>query len=335
MPMAEGRSRPNRRRFLQAAASLGLLTGCGRLPWQAQSPAPIPRVGLLGLRTVASLPEAFRQGLRELGYVEGQNVVVEHRVADGSLDRLAELAVELVALPVDVIVAENTPAALAARQATSTIPIVMAIGDPVRAGLAASLARPGGNVTGLTGGPEQLAGRRLEIFTEALPGVSRVAVVWNPTNPLKVRQWTETESAARTLGVQLVSMEVRAPEELDHAFAAGSPPAAEALLVFAEDLTASHAGKIVDLVAKTGLPAMYETRPFLDAGGLMAYGASAPGLFRRAAYYVDRLLKGARPEDLPIEHPREFEFVINLKAARAIGLTIPPQVLAQASEIIH
>jgi putative tryptophan/tyrosine transport system substrate-binding protein len=212
---------------------------------------------------------------------------------------------------------------------------VVTIGDPVRAGLAASLARPGGNVTGLTGGPAQIAGRRLELLKETLPGLTRVAVVWNPSNPVKAEQWTETENAARTLGIQLLSVEVRASEELDHAFAVGSHQPAEALVVFAEDLTASDAGKVVDLVAKSGLPAIYETRPFMAAGGLMAYGASAPGLFRRAAYYADRILKGARPEDLPIEQPREYELVINLKVARAIGLTIPPHVLAQATEVIQ
>jgi putative ABC transport system substrate-binding protein len=326
-----------RRRFVQGTglAGLGLLAGCGRWPGQAQPAARVPRVGLLGLRTVPTLPDAFRQGLRELGYVEGQNVVVEHRVADGNPERLAELAAELVRLPVDVIVAENTPAAIAARQATSTIPIVTAIGDPVGAGLAASIARPGGNVTGLKGGPEQIAGKRLQLLTEAIPGVSRVGVVWNSGNRVKQIEWAETESAARALGVQLVSVEVRATDELERAFATVSPQTADALVVFAEELMASNAGKVVELVASTRLPAMYETRPFMDAGGLMAYGPNAPGLFRRAAYYVDRILKGASPADLPIEQPREFDFAINLKTAQALGLTIPPHVLLQATEIIQ
>jgi putative ABC transport system substrate-binding protein len=334
--MSRTRTCLNRRQLVQGmgAAGLALMVGCSRSAAQTP-PARIPRVGLLGLLTVPSLPEAFRQGLRELGYIEGQNIVVEHRVADGRPDRLAELATELVRMPADVIVAESTLAAIEAKQATSTIPIVMPVGDPIGAGLAASLARPGGNVTGLTSIPAQLAGRRLELLKEIIPGLRQVAVVWNPGSPVKAQQWIETESAARTLGIQLQSVEVRVPEELEPAFTSLSQQPPDALNVFAYEVTTSHAGRVVELVTRSGVPAIYETRPFMDVGGLISYGPSAPGQFRRAAYYVDRILKGARPEDLPIEQPREFDFLVNLRAARALGLTIPPHVLAQATEVLQ
>jgi putative tryptophan/tyrosine transport system substrate-binding protein len=327
----------SRRQLVQGAGAVGLtlLAGCGRLPGQALSSMPVPRLGLLGLRSLPPLVAAFREGLREFGYVEGQNIIVEHRIADGRLDRLSELAAELVRERVDVIVAENNPAAIVAKQATSTIPIVMANGDPVGTGLAASLARPGGNVTGLTAFGAELGGKRLEILKEAFPGVRQVAVVWNPTNPVKRLQWTESLTAAHTLSVQLHSVEVQAPEHLEPAFATVSQQPAEALLVFADEFTASYAGQIVALANASRLPTMYDSRPFMDPGGLMAYGPILPALYRRAAYYVDRILKGANPADLPIEQPMRFDFVINLKTAQALGLTIPHHVLAQATEVIQ
>ena len=326
-----------RRHVVQGAGAvgLGLLAACGRLPWQEPAATRVPRLGLLGLRSVPSYVAAFREGLREFGYIDGQTIMVEHRVADGRLDRLSELAAELIREPVDVIVAENNPAAIVASQATNRIPIVMANGDPVGTGLAASLARPGGNVTGLTAFGAELGGKRLELLTVAFPGVRQVAAVWNPTNPVKRLQWTETVTAAHTLSVQLHSVEVQAPETLEQAFAAVSQQPAEALLVFADELTGSYAGQIVALANASRLPTMYDSRPFMDAGGLMAYGPILPALYRRAAYYVDRILKGAHPADLPIEQPMRFDFVINLKTAQALGLTIPQHVLLQATEVIQ
>jgi putative tryptophan/tyrosine transport system substrate-binding protein len=325
----------SRREFVLGSAGLGLLAGCGRWPWPAPSSIRVPRLGLLGLRSVPPYVAAFREGLREFGYVDGQNIIVDHRIADGRLDRLSELAAELVREPVDVIVAENNPAAIVAKQATNTIPIVMANGDPVGTGLAASLARPGGNVTGLTAFGAELGGKRLELLKEAFPGVSQVAAVWNPTNPVKRLQWAETMTAAHTLGVQLYSVEVQTPETLDQAFTAVSQQPAEALLVFADELTASYAEQIVGLANASRLPAMYDSRPFMDAGGLMAYGPILFALYRRAAYYVDRILKGTKPADLPVEQPMTFDFVVNLKTAQALGITFPNEIMLQVTEVLQ
>jgi putative tryptophan/tyrosine transport system substrate-binding protein len=295
----------------------------------------MPRIGYLGGPPIPPYQEAFRQGLREHGYVEGQNIVIEWRFTEGSPEVLADAAAELVHQPVRVIVAQSTPAALAASRASSTTPIVMSVGDPVAAGLAASLARPGGNVTGLSNFSPQLAAKRLEWLREAIPSLARVGVAWTPYNPLKAMQWLETESAAQTLSVQLQSLEVGGPEDFESAFAAAVQDRAHALVVFGDNVTASHAPQIVELAAKYRLPTMYEARTFVDAGGLMSYGPNVPGSYRRAAYYVDRILKGAKPADLPVEQPREFEFVINAKTAQALGLTIPQHVLLQATEVIQ
>jgi putative tryptophan/tyrosine transport system substrate-binding protein len=329
-------SRLSRRQLVLGAgtASLGLLVGCGPLPWQAQAPTRVPRIGYLGGRVLQDFDDAFRQGLRDYGYVEGRNLVVEWRFVEGG-EQLRDAANELARLPVDVFVAQSTPAAAAARQATSTIPIVVAIGDPVGAGLATSLARPGGNVTGLTNLSSGLGGKRLEFLRETIPGVARVAVLWSPDNPVKAAQWAETQSAARTLGIQVQSLEVGRPEDFESAFAAAAQDHAEALIVFGDNLTTSHAPRIVDLAAQYRLPAMYETRLVVDAGGLMAYGPNNSSLYKRAAYYVDRILKGARPADLPIEQPMTFDFVVNLKTSAALGITFSNEIMLQVTEAIQ
>ncbi len=305
---------------------------------EAQQPKKIPRIGYL---SALSRPadsyrsEAFRQGLRELGYVEGKNVTIEYRYAEGKLDLLPDLAAELVRLKVDIIVTQSTLDAYAARQSTSTVPIVMtASGDAVGTGLVASLARPGGNVTGLTSLSRELSGKRLELLKEAVRGLSRVAVLWNAANPDKARDVEETQVQARALGLELQSLEIRDPKDFDGAFQNAVRKRAGALFTLADSLTINHQSRIVDLAAKSRLPAMHEQREFVEAGGLMAYGPSLLGLFRRIATYVDKILKGAKPGELPVEQPMQFELVINLKAAKQIGLTIPPWLLMRADKVI-
>jgi putative ABC transport system substrate-binding protein len=280
--------------------------------------------------------EAFRQRLRALGYVEGQTIALEERWAEGRYDRLPSLAAELVRLNVDIIVTASTPAVQAAQQATRTIPIVMTVvSDPVESDIVASLARPGRNVTGLSLMHPELSGKRLELLKEVVPKVSRVAVLWNPSNPIIPPLLRETEAAARALGVELQALEVRAPTELDRAFAAMTRGRAGALMVLPDVILRNQQRRIIDLAAKGRLPAMYAWREPVDAGGLMAYGASIPEIFRRAAVYVDKILKGAKPADLPVEQPTRFELVINLKTAKALGLTIPQSVLIRADQVIQ
>jgi putative tryptophan/tyrosine transport system substrate-binding protein len=330
-------SRLSRRQLVQGAGAvgLGLLAGCGRWPGQ-MAPAQIARIGFLAPVTLQPRYEAFQAGLRDLGYIDGQNVVFEFRSAEGHDERLPTLAAELVQLRVDVIVAGGTSAARAAQRASSTIPIVMALGDPVGTGLAASLGRPGGNVTGLTNLAPQLGAKRLELLKETLPGLARVAVLWRPDNPVKQAEWKETESAGQILGLQVQSLEVRAPEDFERAFAAATREHADGLIVFGDDLfAASRALQIVELAAQSHLPAMYESRVYLELGGFISYGPSISGLYQRAAYYVDKILKGAKPADLPIEQPMRFDFIINLRTAQALGLTVPPHVLLQATEVIQ
>ncbi len=302
-------------------------------------PARVARIGFLGYVSPSATPhlvEAFRRGLRDLGYVEGQNVAIEFRWAEGRLERLPDLAAELVRLKVDVIVAQGTPGPLAAKQATRTIPIVMAAaGDPVGAGLVASLARPGGNVTGLSLQVPELGGKRLQLLQEVVPGVSRVAVLWNAANPYPALVVRETELAARTLGVQLQSLEVRGPDDFETAFQAATRGHAGALITVDDPLTVNQRARIVDFAGKSRLPAMYGVREFVDAGGLMAYGAHVPDMWRRAATYVDKILKGAKPADLPVEQPTRFELVVNMKTAKALGLTIPQSVLIRADQVIQ
>jgi putative ABC transport system substrate-binding protein len=283
------------------------------------------------------LLEAFHQGLREHGWIEGQNITIEYRWARDRPDRFPELAADLVREQVDVIVVSGgEPAIAAAKHATSTIPIVMAVsGDPVGAGLVASLARPGGNITGLSILSPELGGKRLELLKEAVPQASRVAVLWNAADPGKAREWHDTQAAARRLGMTLQSLEVRGPEDFDGALAAMTREPPDALVTLAEPLTLAYQGRIASFAAEHRLPMMAETREFTEAGGLMSYGASRAGLFRRAASYVDKILKGAKPADLPVEQPMKFELVINLKAAQALGLTIPPALLLLADEVIR
>jgi len=308
----------------------------------AQQPSKVARIGFLAteLTPVTRAPfDAFREGLRERGYVEGQNIVIELRLADGKIDRFPSLAAELVRLEVDLIVAPNTPAARAAQQATTTIPIVApAMGDPVKDGLVASLARPGGNITGLTFLGPELVPKRLALLKEALPNVSRVAALWHP-GAFGERAMTdmlrEIEAAARALGVHLQLVEVREPDELDRAFSTMTSERTDAVFVFPSSMLYGERRRIGELATKHHLPTMSGAREFVELGGLIAYGASITDLLRRGASHVDKILKGAKPADLPVEQPTKFELVISLKTAKALGITIPPTLLASADEVIE
>ncbi len=307
----------------------------------AQQAAKVARIGFLTLDLAPNphLPEAFRQGLRDLGYVEGRNVEIEYRDAEGRPERLPALAAELVALKVDVILAGSTPQALAAKQATRTLPIVFASApDPVASGLVTSLARPGGNVTGLSNIAPELVGKRLELLKQAVPGVSRVAVLWQPGGSgehTEKDMLKEVEVAGRALGVRLQFVEARGPADFDRAFSDMTRAHASALTSLGGSMFFNERRRLVDLAAKNRLPAVYPQREFVDAGGLMAYGPNIADGWRRAATYVDKILKGAKPGDLPIEQPTKFELVINLKAAKALGLTIPPSLLARADHVVE
>ena len=323
--------------FVLALCPLLLVLGFSA---DAQQTKKVPRIGYLApvFPCSGSVPslEAFRRGLGDLGYVEDRNITIDCRSAEGKLDRQPELAAELVQLKAHVIVAAGgEPTARAAKQATQTIPIVMTnVGDPVVTGLVASLARPGGNVTGLVTMSPELSGKRLELLREAFPKVSRVALFWNSANPEQEPQIKEIKVAGQALGVQLQILEVRGANDFDKAFLAITKDQAEALLTLPDPLSVSQGRRIADFAATHRLPAMYPRMEFVDAGGLMAYGPSYNDLFRRAATYVDKILKGAKPADLPVEQPTKFEFIINLKAAKQIGLTIPPNVLARADRVI-
>jgi ABC-type uncharacterized transport system substrate-binding protein len=306
-----------------------------------QPPAKVPRIGWLSIASrtpeVAHLIEAFVQGLRELGYVEGQTIAIEYRFADGRPEQLPGLAAELVGLKVDIIVAPNPAGAQAGKQATSAVPIVMlAVVDPVGTGLVASLARPGGNITGLavTSSPE-IVGKYLELLRQAVPKVSRVAVLRNPANPDTAQMSREVEGAARRLGVQLQVLDVRGPHELDRAFAAMTRERAGALLVLADTMFFLHRTLIASLATKNRLPTISGNKEMAEAGLLMTYGRNLSHDFRRAAAYVDKILKGAKPADLPVELATKFELVINVETAKALGLTIPPSVLARADVLIR
>jgi putative ABC transport system substrate-binding protein len=328
----------SRRRFVQGAgvAGLGLLAGCGQLPRQTQPAAKVPRLGILGASD-ASNPdwEALRAGLRELQYVDGQNISIVIRSSDGDDERLRSLAAELVAVPVDLIVTEGT-AGTAAVRAAGPLPIVMAqSGDPVGAGLVASLARPGGTVTGMSSFAPVLSSKRLELLKETVPGLTRVGVPWMPTNPVHVIQVRQIQEAGEASGVQVLPLEVHGTNDLEPAFEAATREGVTGLIVFGDAVFESERARIVGLAAQSRLPVIYNNRQPVDAGGLMGYGPSRSAMFRRAAYYVDRILKGAQPADLPVEQPREFEFVINLKTAQTLGLTIPQHVLLQATEVIQ
>ncbi len=308
---------------------------------EAQPPTHVHRIGAL-LSGPGPTPgrgpivEAFLEGMRALGYVEGQHLVLEYRAAAGHYERLPALAAELVQRKPEVIVTQGTPAALAAKDATTTIPIVMVgVGDPVESGLVASLARPGGNITGRSLLAPELVGKQLEFLKDVLPSVSRVAVLWNPANPFTARMVRAADVAAQAVGVQLHRVEARGPDAFDSAFAAMTSAHAGALLVLGDAMFFQHRRRLVELAATNHLPTMHNIRPFVEAGGLMAYGPSTLDRRRRAAVYVDKILKGTKPADLPVEQPTRFELVINLKTAEALGITIPPTLLFQADEVLR
>jgi putative tryptophan/tyrosine transport system substrate-binding protein len=305
---------------------------------EAQQPKKVPRIGILPPGPISErmhLWEAFRQGLRELGYVEGKNITLVFPSAEVKPERLPDLAAELVSLKVDVIVAAGTVAVQAAREATKTIPVVTPIiTDPVEAGFVASLARPGANITGLTLISVQLSGKRLELLREVVARISRVAVLSNPAALNSQLQMRETEVAARALGVQLQPLDVRNPDDFDRVFRAATKDRADALIALDDPFLFTHRTRIVKLATKSRLPAIYGFREFVETGGLMSYAANLSDMYRRAATYVDKILKGAKPADLPVEQPTKFEFIINLKAAKQIGLTIPPNVMARADKVI-
>src|SRR6266446_2066388 len=326
-------------RLIRLAVILAFSLILAPLGVEAQQAANIARIGMLADATSPHLREAFLQGLRDLGYVEGRNLVIEYRDAEGKPKRFPSLAAELVALKVDVILAGATPQALATKQATKTIPIVFAsVADPVGSGLVTSLARPGGNVTGSSNLAPELVGKRLEQLTQAVPGVSRVAVLWQP-GALGERTerdiLKEAEVAGRALGVRLQFVEARGPEDFNRAFSVMTRARAGALTVLPGSMFVNERRRLVDLAAKNRLPAVYTSREYVDAGGLMSYGPNQAELYRRAATYVDKILKGAKPGDLPVEQPTKFELIINLKTAKALGLTIPQPVLGRADQIIE
>jgi putative tryptophan/tyrosine transport system substrate-binding protein len=304
---------------------------------EAQQPKKVPRIGYLSNASAANSPrlEAFRQGLHELGYVEGKNIVIEYRYAEGKLNRLPALAAELVRLNVDIIVTGASSPTCAAKEATATIPIVMTNdGDPVGAGFVTSLARPGGNVTGLANFNPELSGKRVELLKEIIPQLIRVAVFGTSTTPGNEQALREVELAAGALKVKLQYLDIQGPKDIETVFRAASKGRADAILVLSGPLLNSHRTQIVGLAAKNRLPAIYPNSFWTDVGGLMTYSVSRTDMDRRAATYVDKILKGAKPADLPVEQPTKFEFVINLKTAKQIGLTIPPEVLARANRLI-
>jgi ABC-type uncharacterized transport system substrate-binding protein len=306
---------------------------------EAQQPNKIQRIGVLAPSSayfLSSQLEAFRQALRELGYVEGQNIAIEYRYAEGKLDRLPALAGELVRLKVDIIVAASTPAALAAKNATKEIPIVFeTIIDPVASGVAASLARPGGNITGVTMGGAELYGKRLELLKETIPKLTRAGILWNPTSTAAQLNLKETRAAAQPLKLEVQSLEVRSPEDIEPAFDAATRAKVSAMMITQSPPLTMYSKRIVDLAARHRLPVIYPQRQWPDSGGLMSYGSNVDDSYRRLASYVDRILKGVKPVDLPVERSTKMELVINLKAAKQIGLTIPPNVLARADRVIR
>jgi len=323
------------KRLAAGLLALTLAPLAAPLAAEAQPPTKVPRIGVLWPVSDDPTLEAFRQGLRSLGYIEGQNLLIEYRYAGGKDALLPDLAAQLVHLNPDVILTWTVVGARVAKQATATIPIVSgSMSDPVAAGLVASLARPGGNLTGLTSLTPQLSAKRLQLISEVVPGLPRVAVLSTP-NPTAQLGLRETEVAARSLGVRLQALDVRSPDDLDSAFSAIVRERAGAVIVLADALFIQHRKRLVDLAAKHRLPAIYFGKEHVDAGGLMSYAPSFPDMFRRAAYYVDRILKGAKPADLPVEQPTKFELVVNLKTAKALGLTIPQSVLARTDHVIE
>jgi len=318
--------------FVVMLFAVGIIT-------EAQQPAKIPRIGYLSAASRSTSPariEAFRQGLRDLGYVEGKNIVIEYRFAEGKLDRLPALVAELVRLKVDLIVTTASRETRASKGATNTIPIVMTTeGDPVGTGFVASLARPGGNITGLSTLTAELSGKRLELLKEILPNLSRVAVLGSSTNPGHAQVLKETELAAGASKVKLEYLDILGPKDIETAFRAAGKGRADAILMLSSSVFTSQRTQVIELAVKSRLPVSYPRPEFVEAGGLLTYGPSTTDLHRRAATYVDKILKGAKPADLPVEQPTKFEFIINLKAAKQIGLTIPPNVLARADKVLR
>jgi putative ABC transport system substrate-binding protein len=306
---------------------------------RAQQPGKVYRIGFLGNSTAAleaNLVGPFRDGLRDRGYVEGRDIVIEYRWADGRYERFPALIAELIALKVDAIVTAGTPASLAVKNATTTIPLVMvAVGDPVATGLVASLARPGGNITGLSSMSVEMEGKRLELLREVIPKTSHIAVLWNAASPVQVIEEGEVRAAAHVLGMKMLSLGVRTREEIDDALAAIIRERPDAFLVLADRLFLHHRTRIMDFAAQHRLPGVHAYRELVEAGGLMSYGPSYADMHRRAAMYVDKILKGAKPSDLPVERPAKFELVVNLKAAKALGITMPLPLLARADEVIE
>jgi putative ABC transport system substrate-binding protein len=306
---------------------------------EAQQPKKVARIGYLSAGTPSAqtpYTEALRQGLRELGYIEGQNIAIEYRYAQEKLERQPALAAELVSLNVNVIVSGGATGTRAAKEATNTIPIVMAQDpDPVGNGFVVSLARPGGNITGLSSLVSELGGKRLELLREVIPRLSRVAVLGTSTNPANEQQLRETERAAGLFGVKVQFLDILDPKDIETGFQAATKGRADAVLVFGGPFFIPQRTKIAELAIKRRIPAMYSRSEFVDAGGLMTYGASVPDLYRRVATYVDKIFKGAKPAELPVEQPTKFELVVNLKTAKQIGLTIPPAVLARADRVIR
>jgi putative ABC transport system substrate-binding protein len=323
------------------AMGFGLLAGCGRLPPQARPPATVSRIGVLLPYTAddpsaAAMIEPLRDGLHERGYVEGQNVLLEYRYSGGQNEPLPALAAELVGLGVDVIVADKHEAIVAAKQATATIPIVISThADPVGSGLVASLARPGGNVTGVSTGNVELGAKRLELLQQVSPGISRIAILSDHTYTPTQRMVEEATVGARALGMEILALDVRTPAEFAPALEGALRAGADALNVFGDPLSTSQRSRILEFAAQNRLPAVYQNRPWVTAGGLMSYGANNAALYRRAAYYVDRILKGAKPADLPVEQPTRFDFVVNLTTARQMGITFSQDVLLQVTEAIE
>jgi ABC-type uncharacterized transport system substrate-binding protein len=306
---------------------------------EAQQPKTIARIGFLS----SSSPErerprltTFQQALRELGYFEGQNIFIEQRYAGGSFQQLPELAADLVRAKVNILVAVGAPATRAARSASSGIPIIMVgVADPVGIGFVANLARPGGNITGLSDFNTGVVAKRLELLREMVPSASRVAVLLNPTNPSNLPQLKLTQAAAATLGMTPLALEAKSAQEIDRAFVAMRTKRAQAVIVIGDPMFGSHRKRLIDLSAKSGLPAIYSTRAYVIDGGLVSYGTNLDDLYRPAAVYVDKILKGAKPADLPVEQPTKFELIINLKTAKTLGLTIPPSLLLRADQVIE
>ena len=318
-----------------------LLGGASAWPLtaRAQPSGRVYRIGVLETAPVASNAanfDALRKGLRELGYVEGQNLILYYRSVDGRPERFPQLAAELLRLNVDLIVTRGTPAVMAAKNATRTVPIVMAAsGEPVAVGVVAGLAHPGGNVTGLSALTNELVAKRLELMRETVAGIRRIAFLQNIGNPIAPPQWEEFKTAASSLGLEAQLLDVRKPEDIARAFETAIAQRADVILVGNDTVTAANRRQVVELAAKHRLPAMYHAREFVDAGGLMTYSVSYPDLYRRAATFVDKIFKGARPADLPVEQPTKFKLVINLKTAKALGIEVPPGLPTRADEVIE